>query len=111
MALIGLWERLRIPAYDSSEECSMAAVEIDHEKCNCCGLCTKACPASVLFIEGKGKDRKLRVNPHLPQCVACNDCMSICDRGAIKAVKSYDFLYRYKPVLREKLEPPRSFRA
>jgi formate hydrogenlyase subunit 6/NADH:ubiquinone oxidoreductase subunit I len=111
MALISFWERMRIPAYDSAEQCSMAAVEIDHDKCNCCGLCTKACPASVLYIEGSGKERKLAVNPHLPQCVACNDCTSICDRGAIKAVKTYDFLYRYKTVLREGLEAPRTFRS
>jgi NAD-dependent dihydropyrimidine dehydrogenase PreA subunit len=109
MALIRLWERLRIPSYDNPEHCSMAAVEIDHEKCNLCGLCVKACPANAIELEGKGKDRKLRMSPHLPQCVACNDCMAICERGAIKAVKSYDFLYRYKTVMRDGLEAPRRF--
>jgi len=111
MALISIWERLRIPSYDNAEHCSMAAVEIDHEKCNCCGLCIKACPANAIQMEGKGKDRKVVMNPHLPQCVACNDCMSICEQGAIKAVKSYDFKYRYKTVMREGLELPRNFRA
>jgi 2-oxoglutarate ferredoxin oxidoreductase subunit delta len=88
----------------------MGELIIDHEKCNCCGLCVKACPIHVLNLEGKGKDRKLQVNPHLQQCGACNDCMAICEQGAIKAVKGWDFLYRYKPVMREGLEPPRIFK-
>ena len=110
MALISFWDRMRIPSYDNPEHCSMGDVSIDYEKCDCCGLCVKVCPIDVLYIEGKGKDRKLRVNEHLPQCAACNDCMAICERGAIKAVKSFEFMYRYKPVLRGELEAPRNFR-
>jgi ferredoxin len=109
MALISLWERLRIPSYDNPEHCPMAAVVVDHEKCNCCGLCVKACPSNAIQLEGEGTERKVRMNPHLPQCVACNDCMAICERGAIEAVKSYDFLYRYKTVMRDGLEAPRPF--
>jgi formate hydrogenlyase subunit 6/NADH:ubiquinone oxidoreductase subunit I len=111
MSLISFWERIRIPSYDNPEHCMMAELSIDHDKCNCCGLCAKACPANVLYLEGKGKDRKLRIDPHLQQCAACNDCMAICEQGAIEAVKSYDFLYRYKTVMREGLEAPRHFRA
>jgi ferredoxin len=88
----------------------MSKVEIDYEKCNNCGLCVKACPSGAIQIEGKGKDRKVIMNPHLPQCVACNDCMSICEQGAIRGVSSYDFLYRYKIVGREALEWPRTFK-
>lgn len=110
MALISFRDRMRIPSYDDPEQCRMSTVEIDHEKCNCCGLCSRACPARALYVDGKGEDRKLRVREHLPQCVACNDCMAICERGAIRAVSSYDFKYRYKTVMRDGLEAPRSFK-
>lgn len=109
MALLSLWDRLRIPSYDNPEHCSMSTVEIDYEKCTACGRCTKACPANALYIEGAGKDKVLKVNPHLPQCVACNDCMAICEQGAIQANKTYDFLYRYKVLEREGLQEPRPF--
>ena len=111
MTLLSLRERLRIPSYDDPGQCFLGVVEIDHDKCNCCGLCVKACIVKALYIEGKGKDRKLRVIPHLQQCCACNDCMAICEQGAIKAVKPSDWLYRYKQVMRgEGMEPPRNFR-
>jgi ferredoxin len=111
MALISFWERLRIPSYDNPEHCSMGVLAIDYKKCNGCGLCVKACPACVLRVEGKGKDKKVLIKEHLPQCAACNDCMAICDAGAIEAVKPFDFLYRYKTVMREGLEGPRDFRS
>jgi ferredoxin len=120
MALISFWERMRIPSYDNSEHCMMARVSIDHDKCNCCGLCVKACLPNALYMEGKGKDRKVMVNPNRPTggreagdancyCVACNDCMAICEQGAIKAVTSADYRYRYKQVMRGELALPRTF--
>jgi ferredoxin len=121
MSLISLFEKMRIPSYDKPEHCLMSELVIDQDKCNGCGLCVKACPINVLKIEGKGKDRKLLVNPIRPtggqetgdvkgQCVACNCCMSICEQGAIVGVTSSNYLYRYKQVLRGELEPPRIFK-
>jgi ferredoxin len=121
MALLSFSEKMRIPSYDNPEHCMMAELSIDQEKCNGCGLCVKACVIDVLHLEGKGKDRKLVVNPNRPtggretgrakgQCVACNACMAICERGAIMGVKGSDYLYRYKHVLRGELEPPRIFK-
>jgi ferredoxin len=120
MALISFWEKMRIPSYDNPEHCIMSELSIDQEKCNCCGLCVKACPINVLYLEGKGKNRKLRVNPNRPtggqetgevrgQCVACNACMSICEQGAIKGLTSANYRYRYKQVMRGELAPPRTF--
>jgi ferredoxin len=122
MALISFWEKMRIPSYDNSEHCMMARVSIDHEKCNCCGLCVKVCLPGLLYMEGKGKDRKVLVTPNRPTggretgsancyCVACNDCMAICEQGAIRAISSVNYRYRYKQVLRGELAPPRSFNS
>jgi ferredoxin len=120
MALISFRDKMRIPSYDNSDHCMMAEVSIDHDKCDRCGLCVKACLPKVIYMEGKGKDRKVLINRNRPTggretgeancyCVACNDCMAICEQGAIKAVTSADYLYRYKQVLRGELTPPRTF--
>jgi len=109
MSLLSLKERLKIPAYDNPDHCMMAKVTIDYERCNGCGMCVAACVAAALEMQGKGKERRPRMAEGNPPCVACNDCMAICEQGAILATKIHDFLYKYKRVLLEELSTPRDF--
>ena len=109
MSLLSLKERLKIPAYDNPDHCMMAKVTIDYERCNGCGMCVAACVAAALEMQGKGKERRPRMAEGNPPCVACNDCMAICEQGAILATKIHDFRYKYKRVLLEELSTPRDF--
>jgi ferredoxin len=109
MPLLSLRDRLTIPSYDNPDHCMMAKVAIDYEKCNGCGMCVGVCVAAALKMQGKGKERKPRMTNGNPPCVACNDCMAICEQGAIASIKIHDFLYKYKRVLLEELSIPRDF--
>lgn len=48
---------------------------IDTEKCNSCGLCSRRCKASCIDSKEKQID--------YTRCVACMDCISTCNKGAI----------------------------
>lgn len=109
MSLLSLKERLRIPAYHNPDQCMMAKVTIDYEKCNGCGMCATVCVAAALEMQGADKERRPHMVEGNPPCVACNDCMAICEQGAISAAKIHNFLYKYKRVLLEKLTTPRNF--
>jgi len=109
MPLLRWRERLRIPAFDNPDHCRMARVTIDPERCNGCGMCVEVCVAAALEMQGAGKERRPRMAPGNPPCVACNDCMAICEQGAIRAARMHDFRYRYRRVLLEGLAGPRDF--
>ena len=57
-------------------------VEIDHDRCNLCGNCVKACPSNVLGISGES----LTVEKPL-DCSLCSFCEEACplDTPAVKA--------------------------
>lgn len=58
-----------------------AEVEIDRDRCTVCGLCTKVCKGSPLFIE----DKIVKIDHNrVFGCIACGQCMAVCPNNAIK---------------------------
>ena len=58
-----------------------AKVEIDRNRCTVCGLCTKVCKGSPLFIE----DKIVKIDHNrVFGCIACGQCMAVCPNNAIK---------------------------
>jgi nitroreductase/NAD-dependent dihydropyrimidine dehydrogenase PreA subunit len=53
-------------------------IEIDLEKCNGCGNCTKGCPTSMLEVWAK----KARIIEGWP-CFGCYNCIAVCKQDAI----------------------------
>lgn len=54
---------------------SLFRIEIDKNKCNACGLCSRKCKSSCI----DGKQHKVDYS----RCVACMDCIDTCRHGAI----------------------------
>ncbi len=109
MGRISRLERLRIPTYDNEQQIILGVVEVDEEKCTGCGKCATICPGKALYIEGIGKNKKAKMEPVFPQCMACNDCAAICEQGACKVVRPYEFSYFYKTIDRGEFIGPRTF--
>ncbi|MCK9155279.1 MAG: 4Fe-4S dicluster domain-containing protein [Paludibacteraceae bacterium] len=70
---------------------SLFKISIDTNKCNACGLCAKNCKASCIDSKNHAIDYS--------RCVACMDCVGICNHKAI----SYSFAAKTK-----KTEEPKS---
>ncbi|MDR3291911.1 MAG: 4Fe-4S binding protein [Methanobrevibacter sp.] len=58
-------------------------VEINHESCQSCGVCSKICPVDALSIE----DDHVLINHE--KCIQCRECEVICPVNAIKLKFSY----------------------
>lgn len=54
---------------------SLLKINIDSEKCNACGLCSRRCKAACI----DGKNHIIDYS----RCVACFDCVDTCTHGAI----------------------------
>lgn len=51
-------------------------IEIDHDKCNCCGKCEEACPAHCISTLDRSVDNA--------RCLRCFDCLAACEHDAIR---------------------------
>jgi len=109
MAKMTIIDRLVIPTYDNEAYAHTGRVTIDPAKCNGCGMCATICPGKAIRIEGHGKDKKAQLEPDFPQCMSCNDCAAMCERGAVSVSMTYDFGYHFKILDRGELMPPRRF--
>ena len=112
MSKISLMERLRIPTYDNEKYAHTGRVMIDPAKCNGCGMCVTICPGKAIYIEWNDKDKtkKAKMEEDFPQCMSCNDCAAMCERGAITVSMTYDFGYHFKILDRSGLKLPRKFK-
>lgn len=61
-AFYGLFNKLSIYTYN-----------IDHNKCNACGACSKVCQMDVEVYK----------TPNHSECIRCGDCIKTCHKGAI----------------------------
>ena len=61
-------------------------INIRHDQCQLCGVCTKNCPVDVLDIV----DGKVQVNQD--DCISCRNCETICPVNAIKMTTIWTFL-------------------
>jgi uncharacterized protein (DUF362 family)/ferredoxin len=57
----------------------------DHDRCRLCGACVDICPAKALRIEGKGKERHIRID--YEPCIRCYCCHEVCPHDAIGLVR------------------------
>ncbi len=109
MGNISIGERLRIPTYDNEAHITLGNIVVDEEKCNGCGTCAVVCPGKAIYIEGIGKNKKAKMEPVFPQCMACNDCAAICEKDAIRTTQGCEFTMYYKTIDRGELLGPRTF--
>jgi len=101
-----LRDRLRIESFNNlGKDVVLGAVEIDPEKCTGCGLCVKACAAGTLEVVNK----KARMNPELPICHSCADCVAICSKNAIQMKQFLELKRCFRYLDRGRPEPPRKF--
>lgn len=57
----------------------MYLIQVDRDKCEGCGECAEACPASVLEMA----DGKAEVTGSLEDCLGCESCVSVCPSSAV----------------------------
>ena len=109
MALLSKRERRHFPDWDDPAQCMFHRVAIDLDKCDGCKLCTIVCPTNVLELVGEKGKKKARVRDDFASCASCNNCMAICENGAIAASQHYDFVGFYRQFGRGEFTMPRRF--
>ncbi len=60
-------------------------IDIDIDKCNFCGLCSRRCPAGA--IEVSKPDRKWEIDR--TRCIVCNFCVQVCARDSLSTGRHY----------------------
>jgi Fe-S-cluster-containing hydrogenase component 2 len=110
MAFLSLKERMFIPTYDNPGHMDAGRITVDPDICNGCGMCVLICPGSSLQMVGTGKNKKACMGENVvPDCMACNDCLAICKRGAISGSTPYRTKGFFKALHRGEMVPPRNF--
>jgi NAD-dependent dihydropyrimidine dehydrogenase PreA subunit len=68
----------------------MVIENIDHEKCNGCGLCVKVCSCDVIRMD----ENKKAVIKYPEECIVCLYCEEDCPQKAIyvSPVKNFPLL-------------------
>ena len=71
-------------------------IRVHIDKCICCMLCARACPAECFHIESEkaGEDDKRKLKPkvfelNIDRCIFCGLCIDPCPTGAV--YHSHDF--------------------
>jgi len=62
----------------------MDLIQVNQEKCICCGLCAQVCPTSVINMGNQGPE----VIGTEKRCIACGHCVAICPQEALDNVKA-----------------------
>lgn len=61
----------------------MNLINVNQSECIKCGICSKVCPCSTLYMDETGPKAK---NDN--DCIACGQCVAVCPRGALDNIKS-----------------------
>ncbi len=97
--------RQRLPSGEViADHTALGRVRIDNSVCSGCKLCVKACPASSLEMSGKHSVRM--IGDHA-SCIACGDCVAICEPGAISVSRGLGYTGLYKNLGRGEFASPR----
>ena len=104
MKYLSFLEKRQIPIYNDPKQIINGLVEIDMEKCDGCGWCTRVCPADALELTDK--TAKMRTDI-FNECMGCGDCAAICPEEAIRPVKGVEYSGFYKTIGHGEMLPPR----
>jgi polyferredoxin len=81
-----------------AEKVSLFRIKVDYDKCVSCGVCSKACPSTVM-------DAILKQDRIVPDCFSCGTCIETCPTNAI----SFQYGKRMRPPAgkfqEQKVEP------
>lgn len=106
-----LFDRMRIPDYDTPRGINSGDLIFDGDKCRECGICISICPGGCLItdtvtkmdiLSGKasggkyGIPRVTKTKRGATLCVACFDCGAVCPHGAISIRTHLDPNFYYK---------------
>lgn len=69
-----------------AEKISIFRIKVDYDKCVSCGVCSQACPSTVM-------DAILKQDRIVPDCFSCGTCMEVCPANAI----SFEYGKRPRP--------------
>jgi len=69
-----------------AEKISLFKIRVDYDKCVSCGVCSQACPSTVM-------DAILKQDKTIPDCFSCGTCIEACPAKAI----SFEFGKRLQP--------------
>ncbi|MGD8561835.1 MAG: ferredoxin family protein [Desulfarculaceae bacterium] len=75
--------------YAALEESAYTWIEIDHQRCNQCGICVDMCPMDVLRLGSKGYP----VMRYRDDCWYCDVCVFLCPQKAV-TMKDLPYLIR-----------------
>jgi len=59
-----------------AEKISLFRIKVDYDKCISCGVCSQACPSTVM-------DAILKQDRIVPDCFSCGTCIEVCPANAI----------------------------
>ena len=108
MSFIERKERGQMPGLDGrGAPVHMGVVEIDNDQCTGCQLCVETCPGKALEMSGKQAVRMIEAD--LVPCVACGDCVAICQPGAITVASPHHYSGFFRFLHRGDLSLPRVF--
>lgn len=82
-------------------------IEADDARCTGCRLCVEVCPGKALELHGR--DRVRMIDVALVPCMACGDCVAICEPGALQLSHPQHYTGYSKFLHRGKLSLPRVF--
>ena len=71
-----------------TEKISLFKIKVDYDTCISCGVCSKACPSTVM-------DAILKQDRIVPDCFSCGTCIEVCPADAI----SFKYGKRTRPAI------------
>jgi NAD-dependent dihydropyrimidine dehydrogenase PreA subunit len=97
-----------MPRFDGADpNVAIGQVFVDDDKCSGCKLCVETCPGKALQLVGKTQVSMVSDAP-VP-CIACGDCVAICQPAAITLVKPHVYGGYFKSLHRGVTCMPRRF--
>ena len=72
-------------------------IQINHEKCNSCGICGHVCPRHITEVVERDNEKVTVISSdRIDLCMGCGHCAAVCPDGAIE-VEGLD-PKEFKPV-------------